>query len=209
LRKAQHDKCAFCESKVPHIAHGDVEHFRPKAGYRQDPDDTLGRPGYYWLAYEWSNLLFCCQLCNQRFKRNHFPLVESVRRAKSYHDRIEDERPLFVHPAGEEPESVLEFCGGRDGHILRAIGGDPRGQRTIEALGLNRDELAEMRRDALAPLKRLIECRDLIARQVTERPSRALRRQLSKIDTHLKRCASDSAQYASMARATLRTSHLK
>ena len=58
----------FCESKVSHIAYGDVEHFRPKAGYRQRPEDPLVQPGYYWLAYEWSNLLFCCQLCNQRFK---------------------------------------------------------------------------------------------------------------------------------------------
>jgi hypothetical protein len=32
LINAQHDKCAFCESKVSHIAHGDVEHYRPKGG---------------------------------------------------------------------------------------------------------------------------------------------------------------------------------
>jgi hypothetical protein len=35
LRKAQHDKCAFCESKIAHVAYGDVEHFRPKAGVMQ------------------------------------------------------------------------------------------------------------------------------------------------------------------------------
>ena len=32
LKKIQSKKCCFCESKVPHIAHGDVEHFRPKGG---------------------------------------------------------------------------------------------------------------------------------------------------------------------------------
>jgi hypothetical protein len=69
LQKAQHDKCAICESEVTHIAYGDVEHFRPKAAYRQSASGPLVRPGYYWLAYDWSNLLFCCQLCNQRFKR--------------------------------------------------------------------------------------------------------------------------------------------
>lgn len=69
LIKAQHAKCCFCESKITHIAYGDVEHFRPKAGYRQHPDDPLGRPGYYWLAYDWSNLYLACQLCNQRFKK--------------------------------------------------------------------------------------------------------------------------------------------
>ena len=50
LREAQHGKCAFCESKISHIAHGDVEHFRPKAGYRQNPEDPLVQPGYYWLS---------------------------------------------------------------------------------------------------------------------------------------------------------------
>src|SRR5829696_6946006 len=50
LLTAQHEKCAFCESRVTHISYGDVEHFRPKAGYRQAAKDPLGRPGYYWLA---------------------------------------------------------------------------------------------------------------------------------------------------------------
>lgn len=35
LKKAQYGKCCFCESKVQHVAYGDVEHFRPKKGYRQ------------------------------------------------------------------------------------------------------------------------------------------------------------------------------
>jgi hypothetical protein len=45
LRRMQHDKCAFCESKFSHTGYGDVEHYRPKAGYRQRPDRNLGRPG--------------------------------------------------------------------------------------------------------------------------------------------------------------------
>ena len=35
LETMQHGKCAFCESKIKHIAHGDVEHFRPKAGWKR------------------------------------------------------------------------------------------------------------------------------------------------------------------------------
>jgi|GEM_PF-3428357 len=57
LIAAQHGKCCFCEAKITHISYGDVEHFRPKAGYRQHPRDPLGRPGYYWLAYDWGNPL--------------------------------------------------------------------------------------------------------------------------------------------------------
>src|SRR5206468_3497187 len=94
LREAQHGKCAFCESKVDHTAHGDVEHFRPKAGYRQSVGAPLESPGYYWLAYEWSNLFFACPKCNQSHKKNLFPLKRPGRRAKSHHHRLEDEEPL-------------------------------------------------------------------------------------------------------------------
>src|SRR5438874_2242397 len=55
LRTAQHDKCAFCESTFAHVGFGDIEHFRPKAGYKQKETNALGRPGYYWLAYDWDN----------------------------------------------------------------------------------------------------------------------------------------------------------
>ena len=74
LKLAQNHKCGFCEAKLDHIAYGDVEHFRPKAGYRQKGNDPLQKPGYYWLAYEWDNLLFSCQICNQRYKKNLFPI---------------------------------------------------------------------------------------------------------------------------------------
>ena len=82
LKSLQSKKCCFCEAKVPHIAHGDIEHFRPKGGYKQKDDDDLGRPGYFWLAYDWKNLYFSCQLCNQRHKKNLFPLKDPNKRAK-------------------------------------------------------------------------------------------------------------------------------
>jgi hypothetical protein len=82
LIKAQHDKCAFCESKVGHIAFGDVEHYRPKGGVRQNDTGPLEQPGYFWLAYAWENLFFACQLCNQSFKKNLFPLADPARRAQ-------------------------------------------------------------------------------------------------------------------------------
>ena len=65
LKNLQHGKCCFCEAKVSHVSHGDVEHFRPKAGYQIDENAPLVRPGYFWLAYDFSNLFFACQICNQ------------------------------------------------------------------------------------------------------------------------------------------------
>ncbi len=62
LIRAQHGKCCFCESKITHVDYGDVEHFRPKSAFRQKSSDSLEKPGYYWLAYEWDNLFLSCAL---------------------------------------------------------------------------------------------------------------------------------------------------
>ena len=45
-------KCAYCESSVTAVAHGDIEHITPKSLEPQ-------------LTFEWSNLTFSCQICNQ------------------------------------------------------------------------------------------------------------------------------------------------
>ena len=64
LKRAQHNKCCFCE-KNQVDEYGAVEHFRPKSGYKIDKNQKkLTKPGYYWLAYEWTNLLFVCAACN-------------------------------------------------------------------------------------------------------------------------------------------------
>ena len=61
LRKESNDKCAYCEADTKVVAHGDVEHFRPKNVY-------------WWLAYCYDNYLYSCQICNQTFKSNRFPI---------------------------------------------------------------------------------------------------------------------------------------
>lgn len=47
-----HGKCAYCESPILHIHHGDVEHIFPKS---LDPS----------LTFEWENLTLACEKCNQ------------------------------------------------------------------------------------------------------------------------------------------------
>ncbi len=145
LLKAQHEKCCFCESKIPHVYHGDVEHFRPKGGCQQGPEDDLIQPGYYWLAYCWKNLFLSCAVCNQIYKKNLFPLEDPDQRARSHHDVVSTEHPLFIDPAVDDPGEYLEF----NEEYARAIDGNERGSMTIAALGLNRDDLVEMRRTRL------------------------------------------------------------
>ena len=143
LIKAQHKKCCFCESRIMHIDYGDVEHFRPKGGFRQERGESLTKPGYFWLAYEWSNLFLSCSLCNQRYKENVFPLADQSKRARSHHDDVADEAPLFIHPSDDDPR---EFIGFRE-EIVYAIDDNHRGETTIKELGLDRDNLNEARRE--------------------------------------------------------------
>ncbi len=58
-------KCAYCESPTDTVAHGDVEHFRPKSVY-------------WWLAYCYDNYVYACQICNQVFKSDAFPVHASA-----------------------------------------------------------------------------------------------------------------------------------
>ncbi|MFC6225228.1 hypothetical protein ACFP2F_18420 [Hymenobacter artigasi] len=146
LRADQHDKCCYCESLFIATSYGDVEHFRPKAGYQQLWEGPLHKPGYYWLAYEWSNLLFSCQRCNQEFKGNYFPLANDAARAKTHHDDIAWEQPLLLHPVFDNPEQHLNFVQDAIGQL------DDRGQASIRGYGLDRPELLKSRADHLKGL---------------------------------------------------------
>jgi uncharacterized protein with PIN domain len=60
IRSETCDKCAYCESKILHVDHGDVEHILPKSLFPQ-----------YRLTY--SNLTFVCKKCNQAKSDYHNP----------------------------------------------------------------------------------------------------------------------------------------
>lgn len=110
LIKIQDYKCCFCEAKIGHISPGDVEHFRPKAGWVQT-NEKLNKPGYYWLAYKWDNLLLSCEICNRRNKKNYFPLLPNSPRALSHNDDCNLEQPVFINPANEDAEALITFNG--------------------------------------------------------------------------------------------------
>jgi len=57
-------KCAYCESKLKHIHHGDVEHIYPKS---LDPSKQ----------FQWDNLTLACEICNQN-KSNRDPNLENI-----------------------------------------------------------------------------------------------------------------------------------
>jgi len=149
LIRMQHDKCCFCESKITHICYGDVEHFRPKKGWRKNRSSKLNRPGYFWLAYSWENLFLCCQSCNQREKRNHFPLAREQDRCVYPATQTTGESQLFVHPCDDSPEQHIGFRG----DMPFPIGKSKKGKATIKGLGLDRKSLQLRRAEKLGPLK--------------------------------------------------------
>ena len=198
LRTMQHGKCAFCESSFGHVAYGDVEHYCPKGGFKQRVEDPLGRPGYYWLVYDWDNLFFSCQLCNQRFKQNLFPLENPQQRAWSHHEDIVLEKPLLLNPATHEPAHFLSFRR----ETVYPINKNPVAQTTIEILGLNREELIERRRLHLRSILWLAELRRTYAeRLTTDAVHSNLQAQFEQLNRDWESLTHDTAEYSAMARA--------
>lgn len=158
LKKAQRLKCCFCESKFEDVSHGEIEHFRPKAAWRQSRDSKLTRPGYYWLAYTWDNLLWSCKMCNGSHKKNLFPLEDSAVRDCAGRT-VAAEAPLLIDPSACDPREHIRF------KLDKAVGITDAGRITIDTLGLNREKLVESRRERLQYLVTLWDNIDM-ARQL-------------------------------------------
>lgn len=149
LLEAQHDKCAYCE--LPRITAGqtgDVEHFRPKKACAQARGEPRIRPGYYWLAYAWENLLWACSMCNRApGKVELFPVAHPDRRARRRGDDLDAEGALMIDPYREDPREHL----GWRGPDVR--GKTRRGTATIEVVRLDRVALIDARQDVLSEVE--------------------------------------------------------
>ena len=189
LLQAQFGKCCYCESRFGATSYGAVEHFRPKGAVRQGPDQGREYPGYYWLAYAWSNLLASCEKCNTTHKRDLFPLGDDGARARSHHDDLNAERPLFVDPAAEDPEPHIRFRG------AAVVAATRRGQAMIEGVGLRRSDLEEARMERLGHLRCL--------RQIVELEDRVAMEEVESARRELDEAISPQAKYCAMAREFL------
>jgi len=151
-------KCAYCETFIYSAQHGDMEHFRPKGGVTNTDNETIlladgtPHPGYYWLAYDFTNLLPACVLCNQPStgrsrdtrigKWNAFPLFDERLRAQKPGDEAH-ESPLLINPTVDNPSLHLGFNSLTG--VLFAVNASPRGEACIEIFGLNTRDLPSRR----------------------------------------------------------------
>jgi len=177
-------KCAYCETKKSVRWPVDVEHFRPKGAVEFRVDDErlkrataedenghpIEHPGYFWLAYNWKNLLPSCKRCNSgKGKNMQFPVerahvflkrlsatearklkappIESPNWKGMYYLAPEDlddlESPLLLNPYRDDPANHIRF--GIKG-IEAAV--DQKGEYTIRVLDLADDELRRERQRA-------------------------------------------------------------
>jgi uncharacterized protein (TIGR02646 family) len=133
LKEIQKNKCAFCEVNLD-SQHGEVEHFRPKRMFKQNQEDSAHYPGYYWLSYNWENLLLSCITCNQKWKKNLFPIIHPDKRALNHNFDINKEKPFFINPYKENPSHFIKF----NGPLAVGIDKGNRGKLTIKYFNLNR-----------------------------------------------------------------------
>lgn len=156
LALSYHNKCAYCER----ICKADVEHYRPK----KKVDDEDQHEGYYWLCYEWTNLLPACVKCNRDGgKHTKFPVLGprvfhpsfledgnlDINKNKANENPLLLERPLLIHPEVDNPEEIFSFELDQRGVGIRMTGidDDNRGEETIKICKLNRQELRLDRRE--------------------------------------------------------------
>ena len=146
------DKCGYCECSTNFGASLQVEHYRPKNKVKEEDRHQ----GYYWLTYEWSNLLLSCQQCNS-FKSDKFPLAPTGKRVwvpiykngelsqidcLANSETLKAENPLLLHPEIDEPAEHFVFWPNGEMEGVTECG-----KLTIELCKLNREPLVLKRKE--------------------------------------------------------------
>ncbi|NVM66611.1 uncharacterized protein (TIGR02646 family) [Mucilaginibacter sp. SG538B] len=167
IKKLFNGKCAYCEARLVTVTTGDIEHFRPKGGY--GPDGQVVKPGYYWLAAKWENLLLSCSNCNRKNtfelvgigekvtgKMNQFPLSDDQFRLKTPTcDFAAEERVRYlIDPCAEDPILFLYFKPNgliKSKKINRIE--NPKGAHTIDICALQRKDLVDDRALLITKIK--------------------------------------------------------
>jgi hypothetical protein len=153
LKGLYKNKCAYCEKLCYYPR---VEHFRPKG--RVIGNQPLA-DGYYWLCYEWTNLLPSCHECNsieakgdkfpiRGIRKNTFPvsgnppIFDSTQNVYNS-NYLTTEDPYYIHP---------EYCNNFWTHFDfertgKIIGISDYGRRTIADFKLDDEDRNGWRRE--------------------------------------------------------------
>jgi hypothetical protein len=129
-----------------------VDHYRPFKPRNNKKNPHYNQPGYYWLAYTWSNLIPLCSTCNLA-KSNKFPLLDpTTTQHVTSHQNVNNlpvfhpydlnwlqqyEKPSLLHPELEQ-QPARHFMYTQKGQIR---GRTIKGTATINICQLNRKQL--------------------------------------------------------------------
>ena len=145
-----HSKCAYCEDYSTIY----IEHYRPKGRVIKSKHG-----GYYWLCYEWSNLLPTCHERNKisggkgdqfPVKKTHLTLENCMENGELNLNKInavylnQQEEPYLLHPEIDEPKDFLgfEIDTQKKGIAIKGLDGvSERGFHTWKICNLNREDL--------------------------------------------------------------------
>jgi uncharacterized protein (TIGR02646 family) len=141
LLSIQGSKCCFCEKP---LHNGAIEHFRPKAAWQQATENPFNRPGYYWLAYSWDNMLISCTECNSSGQKGNLFPINGARGI--YPSDCSTEDKVLINPTSEDPSICISF------NLDQPIGIDAagRGNENIRIFKLkDRGDIKTIRHDHL------------------------------------------------------------
>jgi len=208
-------KCAYCEVAYEAGHPVDIEHFRPKGGVVVD--GKLSKPGYYWLAADWMNLLPSCIDCNRRRyqkveglpkalagKANLFPVVDETHRATTPGQEANEPR-LLLHPRLDDPRKHLEFLP-KGGIRARQTGAgpSPMGEHSIVVYGLRRSGLARRRADRQKLIDGSLVKVQVIRAELASKPNDAFATRMLELElATLREFVAGSAEYSAMARQVI------
>lgn len=186
LENVFHYKCAYCETQTGQF-HYDAEHYRPKGEVTVASADDVRRqhvvtedergerfehPGYFWLAFEWKNLVPSCKSCNgPGGKMTHFPVQQSHILLKHltpeeaaafepppypsptwpdmYYLRTEQldqlEDPLLLHPYMDKANDPRRHIRFKHKGIEYAFEGSSKGEHSIKVFRLYKESLRTAR----------------------------------------------------------------
>jgi uncharacterized protein (TIGR02646 family) len=219
LKSVFGSKCAYCESSYAETAPPDIEHYRPKGGV--EVNGRLNKPGYYWLAADWTNLLPSCIDCNRkrthdfpeagpelRGKANRFPIANPADRATAPGQESREKR-LLLHPCLDKPEEHLEFISEGVIRARQQAGVDSEmGKVSIEIYGLDRTALTQARGRVLRLMEGVMQrIRDAQAQLTPGIPAifeQYLERSIRADVAVLKGFAEPGEPYAGMARQAIK-----
>jgi uncharacterized protein (TIGR02646 family) len=150
LKELSHGKCWYTESKNDG-SYGDVDHFRPKGKVTENAE----HPGYWWLAFDYKNYRFSCQIANTSGKGNHFPLREGCTYVTTFDGDLDTEVFLLLDPTIENDPKLLAYR--EDGYVIPNSADEEtyeykRARTTIDRLYLNHPDFCDARKRILAKL---------------------------------------------------------